>query len=95
MLIISACTTTEKTTTSSSGNSGYIKVPDGSSPEQAIVVNSVSEEYDWLQDHYPGYKFHQQALLQIDGKPYDALTFKYKGKKQTIYFDISSFFGKW
>lgn len=68
---------------------------DGSKPETAIVVNSVGEEYQWLQRNCPGFSFVSQALQQIDGKPYDVLKCRNaRGDERSIYFDISRFFGK-
>jgi hypothetical protein len=73
---------------------------DGSSYEKAVVISEttesagVSAEYTWLKEYYPGYKLIKQNLGSFKGKPYDILHIKYKGKKKTIYFDISAFFGK-
>lgn len=67
----------------------------GTSFEDAIIVNSVPEEYQWLREHYPGYKLIQQSLVFDEEKPYDILEFKTAdGRKKEIYFDISGFFGK-
>ena len=74
---------------------------DGSSYEKAIIIKDTTEskgikaEYVWLSEHYSGYKMKKQSLSYNNGKPYDILSFKYKGKKKKIYFDISNFFGKW
>lgn len=68
---------------------------DGSSPEKAIVVGSVGEEYAWMQRHCPGFQPGMQALHEIDGKPYDVLTWRNAaGEERTVYFDISRFFGR-
>jgi hypothetical protein len=67
---------------------------DGSSPDKAIVVGSIGEEYAWMQRHCPGFLPGMQALEEIDGKPYDVLTWhNEKGEQRTVYFDISRFFG--
>lgn len=74
---------------------------DGSSYEKAIIITDTTEtagikaEYKWLAQHYPGYKMKKQALSYHNGKPYDILYIKHKGKKKKVYFDISNFFGKW
>jgi hypothetical protein len=66
---------------------------DGSSPEKAIVVGSIAEEYAWMQRHCPGFHPGMQALSEIDGKPYDVLTWRNdRGEERTVYFDISRFF---
>ena len=68
---------------------------DGATPETAIIVQSVAEEYQWLQKHCPGFTMQRQALQDIDGKPYDVLTLlSASGAERTVYFDISPFFGK-
>ena len=62
---------------------------DGSSYEKAIIIKDTTEskgikaEYAWLSEHYPGYKMKKQALSYNNGKPYDILYIKYKGKKNT------------
>jgi hypothetical protein len=67
---------------------------DGSSPEKAIIVNSIQEEYDWMLRHCKGFQPGNQALQDIDGKPYDVLTWRNsQGEERTVYFDISRFFG--
>ena len=68
---------------------------DGSSPEKALVVGSVGEEYAWVQRHCPGFQPEMQALREIDGKPYDVLTLHNdRGEQRTVYFDIARFFGR-
>jgi tetratricopeptide (TPR) repeat protein len=68
----------------------------GTTAETAIVVGSVSEEYQWLRKYYPGYQMIMQSLVSVDGTPYDILNFKTAdGVEMSVYFDISSFFGKW
>ena len=75
--------------------------PDGSSAEQAIVINEKSEitgvaaEYSWLQKHYPGYKLSIQFLSVRDNQSYDIMLFDTsEGISKEIYFDISAFHGK-
>lgn len=64
--------------------------------ETAIKVNSVTEEYQYLKTNYPNSQFLGQALInQGKDKYYDKLTFKTKdGVTKSLYFDITSFFGK-
>ena len=69
--------------------------PDGSSPEKAVVVNNIGEEYDWMQRNCPGFRPGKQSLQEIDGKPFDVLTWQNdRGEQRTVYFDISRFFGR-
>jgi hypothetical protein len=71
------------------------KKRDGSSPETAIAVGSGPEEYKWVARHCPGFEVERQELRHLDGRPYDVLTLSNnKGQEQTVYFDISKFFGK-
>jgi hypothetical protein len=68
---------------------------DGSSPATAIIVGSVGEEYEWMQRHCPGFRPGLQSLQQIEGKPYDVLTWQNdRGEERTVYFDISRFYGR-
>ncbi|MCI0702858.1 MAG: hypothetical protein L0241_17395 [Planctomycetia bacterium] len=68
---------------------------DGSSPEKAIIVNSVGEEYDWMTRNCPGFQPVMQALQDINGKPHDVHTLRNdRGEEKMVYFDISRFFGK-
>ena len=66
----------------------------GSSPEQAIVVDGVDDEYVWLRENLPGFERTRQSLKTIDGKHYDILTVRAPtGEVRALYFDISGFFG--
>ena len=68
---------------------------EGSSPGKAIAVGSIGEEYTWMQQNCPGFKPGRHALQEIDGKPFDVLTWQNdRGEERTVYFDISAFFGK-
>jgi hypothetical protein len=49
---------------------------DGSSPEKAVTVHSIGEEYAWMQRRCPGFQPGMQSLQHIDGKPYDVLTWR-------------------
>ncbi len=70
-------------------------VRDGSSPDNAIVVGSIGEEYAWMQRHCPGFQPGMQTLQEIKGKSYDVLTWhNEQSEERTVYFDISSFFGR-
>jgi tetratricopeptide (TPR) repeat protein len=68
----------------------------GDSFETAIVIGSVPDEYAYLRENYPGYQFIMQSLVFENGVPYDILKFKTAdGEVMEIYFNISSFFGKY
>lgn len=70
-------------------------VPDGSSFEQAIVVKSVIEEYEYVKKVCQDCQLLGQMLSHYKDKPYDILRFtNSKGEEVSYYFDISKFFGK-
>jgi len=73
----------------------------GNSPDDPVIIQAnnslvgVGAEYQWLRDKYPGHIRIEQKLLSYNGKPMDVVTIKTKeGEIKDIYFDISSFFGK-
>lgn len=69
---------------------------DGSSPEKAIKVKSIAEEYEYISKHCVGCRVVMQSLINKKGRYYDAIeVISADGKKSTFYFDISSFYGKW
>lgn len=74
---------------------------DGSSFEKAVVIHGANEmtgvdaEYDYIAQHYPGYHRGKQSLNSHGKRRFDVLEFTTgDGKKMTIYFDITEFFGK-
>ena len=77
---------------------------DGSSYEKAIIVKAknstdgIGAEYKYLDQKYGrrgvDWQMIQQSLSYKNNKPFDVLKIKYKGKVLNIYFEISSFFGK-
>ena len=78
---------------------------DGSSKEAAIVIlgalgesDGVESEYRYLDMlHGPrpgGWNMLTQSLLGDQGKNYDALEIERSGKRETVYFDITAYFGK-
>lgn len=69
---------------------------DGLTIERAVKAKSVDFEYAWVEKHYPGSRVTGQVLLTKNRIPYDKLeVVSSEGKKIELYFDISSFFGKW
>jgi hypothetical protein len=101
LLLVASCagskSVSNATSKDASSQSGNVSNDDrdGMSFEKAIVVNSIKEEYQWIQSMYPGSSVQQQALVKNNGKPYDVLTFVTKDREtKKAYFDISKFFGK-
>ena len=81
---------------------GFIGERDGSSFEKAVVLDEKTEsaginaEYAWIAKHYPDYKFEGQGLSFKDDRAYDLMNIETgDGRRITIYFDISNFYGKW
>lgn len=74
---------------------------DGRSLETAVIVVAPTEKIGmhaqnaWLSENYPGSRKASQSLLAEKGKFYDALEITTgNGSKVTLYFDISSYMGK-
>ena len=75
---------------------------DGSSMEQAVLIRhakteeeGVDAEAKWIRKIHPGWRKGNQALLGDKGKHYDRIEYTTPdGKTETIFFDITEFFGK-
>lgn len=104
-LLVISCSSHKKLAISD--NSGQLSVyntvydGDGSSYQKAIVITEKTEttgiqaEYSWIKEHYPDYKVISQSLQYHNKKPYDIINIvTSKGESKAIYFDISSFYGK-
>jgi hypothetical protein len=69
---------------------------DGLTIDRAVKAKSVDFEYVWVEKRYPGSRVTGQVLLTRKRIPYDKLEIVTSdGRKIDVYFDISSFFGKW
>jgi hypothetical protein len=67
----------------------------GSSFKNAIVVISISQEYDYVRNRCSDCQVLGQSLVFHEKKPYDILILKKPdGSEVEYYFDISSFYGK-
>lgn len=76
---------------------------DGTGRESAVVINGaqstfngIASESDWIRKNHPGWRREQQAFIKGDeGKYYDRIKYSTPdGKTETIYYDITDFFGK-
>jgi hypothetical protein len=75
---------------------------DGSSIEQAVVIKNAKNEEEgvdaeakWVRKVHHGWEKGNQALLSDKGRHYDRIEYTTpKGKTETVYFDITEFFGK-
>jgi hypothetical protein len=74
----------------------------GLSCNSAIAIKAttedagIAEEHAWIQENYPGANVPvQQSLTKCGDKPVDQIEINTaNGRKVTLYFDISNFFGK-
>ncbi len=57
-------------------------------------ISGVGAEYEWIKVNRPGWQVTGQMLVDHNGKPYDVLAIQKGAETEEIYFDISSFFGK-
>ena len=81
---------------------GVILPARGLSCNGAIVLKAtneqagIAEEHAWIQENYPGAQVPvQQSLTKCGDKPVDQIEIETaNGRKVTLYFDISNFFGK-
>ncbi|GAA4055659.1 hypothetical protein [Flavobacterium chungnamense] len=74
---------------------------DGSSYEKAIIIKAkdemtgVNKVYSKLKELYPGYKLISQGSGSKNGKHYDTMKIVTSdGEEKSVYFDITSFYGK-
>lgn len=74
---------------------------DGSTIEQAIIIQSatgtadgVAAEYDWIKKNRPNATVIKQALINEAGRMYDMIEVEENGQRSVLYFDITAFFGK-
>ncbi len=74
---------------------------DGLTKATAIIISGaknerdgVESEYSWVRQHLPGAAINSTAIIR-DAHVYDAFDVTTaSGEKRSIYFDITSFFGK-
>jgi hypothetical protein len=80
---------------------GVIIPARGLSCNSAIVItatterNGIAAENAWITENYPGAKKAGQSLTTCNGKTADQVDIETaNGRKVSVYFDISNFFGK-
>jgi hypothetical protein len=108
-LLLSSCGTKKNVVIANNKNIVSVKNVtfsggDGSSFNKAIIIKAknstdgIAAEYKYVSKKYGrrgvDWKMIQQSLSYNKKKPYDILKINYKEKEINIYFDISSFFGK-
>jgi hypothetical protein len=80
---------------------GVIIPARGLSCRSAIVIaatnehDGIAQEKAWISENYPGATQVQQSLIKCNDKPADQIDIETtNGRKVSLYFDISNFFGK-
>ena len=96
-----AATETAPAETTNTRPRGVIIPARGLSCNGAIVIKAtteqtgIAEENAWIQENYPGARKVGQSLTTCNGKTADQVDIETaNGRKTSIYFDISNFFGK-
>ncbi len=74
---------------------------DGSSRQTAIVIEGARNEVEginaenlWVLKHQPSWRKAHQSLIQAGSRAFDAIEYEAPDGKHTLWFDITSFFGK-
>ncbi|KMM75011.1 hypothetical protein ACP93_13595 [Xanthomonas sp. NCPPB 1128] len=75
---------------------------DGASPDRPVDLSAahsegegIAAQRNWLDQHYPGARIKSQSLL-FEPSAMDLITVVLpSGEEREVYFDISSYFGKW
>jgi hypothetical protein len=73
----------------------------GTSRETAFIIKAdnmdagVPVEYAILAKRFPKWERTAQSLREVGGKRYDVHRISYKGETKEVWFDITSFYGKY
>ncbi len=108
LLLIVGCEQGGTQTGQTVGDDGWPKLKgvsveggDGSSVERAVIIKApdnvagIRAEYDWIKKNHPDWQLIKQSVLNTGGKMYDRMDFRTPdGRRATLYFDITDFFGK-
>lgn len=102
VFFVSCSTTKNNGTITETQQSSVVKIiNDGSSYEKAIIIKAkdemsgVSKVYSKLKEMYPGFKLISQGSGSKNGKHYDTMKIMTSnGEEKLVYFDITSFYGK-
>ncbi|APR76125.1 Hypothetical protein A7982_01472 [Minicystis rosea] len=86
------------------GTSIHFTGGDGSSMEQAIVIEGAQGEVDGVRSEYQylemvlgprsNWTRTKQSLVDKNGRKYDVLEVDHQGRPETYWFDITLYFGK-
>lgn len=102
-LSLSACSTSSQST-ATPAPSKIIASVNGvqkATLSDPVVIHANSEmqgvpmEYEWIRKNYPNSKPKGQALIEQNGKVYDQIDIvTASGEVKSLFFDITSFYGK-
>jgi hypothetical protein len=74
---------------------------DGSSQATAVMIEGAQNEPEgitaeslWILKHHEGWRKAHQALIHGGSRSFDAIDYETPDGKHTVWFDITSFFGK-
>lgn len=62
--------------------------------DEKSAAAGIRAEHLWTKDKYPGYTWDRQVLYSIRGRYYDIITLQKNKDVKTVYFDITSFYGR-
>ena len=94
-LLLSSCASTSKMEVGKA-ELGYSMENPITFPGVASESQGVALEYKWVRDNLPGCKVKTQSLIHQGKKSFDSLELACaSGQVKVIYFDITSFFGKY
>ena len=100
VFFVSACSSAPRS--SNSDSSPRFIGGNGKSISEAIIIRGAKNEMEgiaaekyWLRENMPGWSLVRQELFTEKDKVYDGLKIRSTyGEERLIYFDITSFFGK-
>ena len=106
VILLGACSSSKKGTPATKPSSPTVTKKDvfrgGTSLENPVVIKvetekaGLDEEYKWLTENHPGYTTIRKAQISRGNKHYDIIRIRTRdGHEKDIYFDTTSFFGKW
>jgi hypothetical protein len=76
--------------------------PQGTGCDDLVVIEApdtdtgIDAEDTWIRRHYPGHRKVRQSLVSCDETMVDLIEIEGpNGERREVFFDISSFFGRW
>lgn len=101
LLVASACTTAPKPVPSDAAAPKTSAAEAAGTCDDPVVIHAANEgdgirkENEWIRAHYGPFTKNGQGLGQCKGRMADSIDFTTTtGRKHTVWFDISEWFGK-